>query len=266
MKHITSLFAAIVMVLLLMLNVSGSSKRTVQVILNGEPVVFDTAAYIDNNRTMVPLRGVAEALGLTVNWHDSSNTVYLSDGTWTPKLDGTTIVVDPGHGGSATGAVYSGVRESDLNLAIAKKAAKALEALGAKVVMTRSDDRDLTLTQRTDLANRLKADLFLSVHCNVSPTNSKATGIYTAYHGSSRQSLALADLLRQTMMQSTGAADMGTHDRSDLSVLRTSRMPAALVECGFMSTPEELKLLQQEDYQQLLAQGIAQGAALYLAQ
>ena len=266
MKHITSLFAAVIMTLLLMLNVSGSSRRTVQVVLNGEPVVFDTAAYIDNNRTMVPLRGVAEALGLTVNWHDSTNTAYLSDGTWTPRLDGATIVVDPGHGGSATGAVYEGVRESDLNLAIAKKTAKALEALGAKVVMTRSDDRDLTLTQRTDLANRLKADLFLSVHCNSSPTNFQATGIYTAYHGDSRQGRALADLLRQTMMQSTGAADMGTHDRSDLAVLRTSRMPASLVECGYMSTPAELSLLQQSGYQDLLAQGIARGAALYLAQ
>ena len=266
MKQITSLFATIVMVLLLMLNVSGSSKRGVQVVLNGEPVVFDTGAYIENNRTMVPLRGVAEALGLTVNWHDSSNTVYLSDGTWTPDLSGALIVVDPGHGGSADGATYGGVRESDLNLAIGKKTAAALEELGAEVVMTRSGDRDVSLTQRTDLANRLKADLFVSVHCNASSTNPEATGIYTAYRGGSRQGLALADLLRQTMMQSTGAADMGTHDRSDLAVLRTSRMPAALVECGYMSTPAELELLRQEAYQDLLAQGIARGAALYLAQ
>ena len=265
MKRTTSFFAALILALSLMLNVSGSSRRTVQVRLNGEAVPFDTAAYIENNRTMVPLRAVAEALGLTVTWHHSGSTVDLIHGDWTPSLAGRTIVVDPGHGGSATGAVYEGVKESALNLAIAKKTAATLEALGAKAVLTRTGDTDLSLYARTELASRHKADLFLSVHCNSSATNREATGIYTAYKGGSRQSLALADLLRQTMVGATGAADMGTHDRSDLAVLRTARMPASLVECGFMSTPSELRLLQDPSYQALLAQGIARGAALYLA-
>lgn len=265
MKRLIPIFTVLILALSLMLNVSGSSRRTVQVRLNGEPVPFDTAAYIENNRTMVPLRAIAEALGLTVTWHHSGSTVDLSDGEWTPRLSGKTIVVDPGHGGSATGAVYEGVRESDLNLAIAKKTGEALQALGAKVILTRTGDTDLSLYQRTELASRHKADLFLSIHCNSSASNREAAGIYTAYRGGSRQSLALADLLRQTMMLSTGAADMGTHDRPDLAVLRTAKMPAALLECGFMSTPAELRLLQDSAYQSQLAQGIARGAALYCA-
>ena len=81
---------------------------------------------------MVPLRAVAEALGLTVTWHHSGSTVDLIHGDWTPSLAGRTIVVDPGHGGSATGAVYEGVKESALNLAIAQKTAAALEAPGGQ--------------------------------------------------------------------------------------------------------------------------------------
>ena len=132
MKRTTSFFAALILALSLMLNVSGSSRRTVQVRLNGEAVPFDTAAYIENNRTMVPLRAVAEALGLTVTWHHSGSTVDLIHGDWTPSLAGRTIVVDPGHGGSATGAVYEGVKESALNLAIAKKTAAAKKPAARK--------------------------------------------------------------------------------------------------------------------------------------
>ena len=114
------------------------------------------------------------------------------------------------------------------------------------------------------LANRLGADLFLSVHCNSSASNSAAQGIYTAHHSASRGGRAAADLLRQTMMEATGAPDMGTHRRDDLAVLRLTGMPAALVECGFMSTPAELERLQEDAYQWQLARGIAHGAALYL--
>ena len=266
MKRLTPLLMTLALIAVLTAVASGSGgRRTVTVVLNGKTLNFDAAAYLEGGRTMVPLRAVAEALGLTVKWTGGTDTAYLYSDDWSPDLSGRTIVVDPGHGGSATGAAYHGVRESHLNLAIAQKTARALESMGARVVMTRTGDQDVSLPDRAALANRLKADLLLSVHCNSSASNPDARGIYTAHHSASRGGQAAADLLRQTMMASTGAPDMGTHRRDDLAVLRQSRVPAALVECGFMSTPAELDLLQQDAYQQQLARGIAHGAALYLA-
>ena len=266
MNRLLSFVMAAAIALALMAGAAGSqARRKVTVVLNGETLVFDTEAYLEGSRTMVPLRAVAEALGLTVKWTGGTDTAYLYEEDWSPRLDGKTIVVDPGHGGSATGAVYDGVRESELNLAIAEKAARALESMGARVVMTRADDRDVALSARAALANRLGADLFLSVHCNVSPTNPSAKGVYTAYHGSSAQSRRAAELLKNAMVSSAGVPDMGAHDRSDLAVLRLTDMPAVLLECGFMSTPEELALLLQPEHQKALAQGAAYGAALFFS-
>lgn len=266
MKRLISLAMALAVTMLLMLSVSGSGgRRVVTVVLNGETVTFDTPAYIENNRTMVPLRAVAEALGLEVTWDQTSATAWLSDGSWTPSLQGRTIVVDPGHGGSSTGAFYGGTAESRLNLAIAQALAEELRALGASVVMTRKTDVDVSPADRAAMANRLKADLFLSVHCNVSLTNSSARGVYTAYHGGSAQSRRAAELLKNAMVSAAGVPDMGAHDRSDLAVLRQTKMPAALLECGFMSTPEELEQLRRPEHQRALAQGAAYGAALFLS-
>ena len=135
--------------------------------------------------------------------------------------------------------------------------------LAASVVMTRTGDKDVSLSDRAALANRLEADLFLSVHCNVSETNPKAMGVYTAYHGGSAESRRAAMLLKDAMVSAAGVPDMGAHDRSDLAVLRLTKMPAVLLECGFMSTPEELELLRQPEHQRALSQGAARGTALF---
>ena len=161
MKRLFSLAVALAITMLLMLTAAGSSsRRTVTVVLNGETISFDTPAYIENNRTMVPIRAIAEALGLEVTWDQASATAWLSDESWTPSLKGRTIVVDPGHGGSADGASYGGVKESDLNLSIAQHLAEELRRYGANVVMTRTGDQDVSLSGRAAIANRVKADLF----------------------------------------------------------------------------------------------------------
>ena len=121
------------------------------------------------------------------------------------------------------------------------------------------------LYDRTAMANGQQADLFVSVHCNASLTNPEARGIYTAAYSEECIGWQLAQLLRQTMMEAAGAEDMGSEARPNLAVLRTAQMPAALVECGYMSTPGELALLVEADYQARLAQGIADGVLAYLA-
>ena len=225
---------------------------------------------------MVPLRVLAEALGFHVSWDSASRTASISreapeavpeEPPEEPKPPLSALVVlDPGHGGSADGAVYGGVAEKDLNLAIASQAARLLEEAGLTVLMTRRDDQDVSLYRRSGLANTYGADLFVSVHCNASLTNPEARGIYTAAADRQGEGWVLAEVLRQTMMAAAGAEDMGTEPRPNLAVLRTAQVPAALVECGYMSTPAELELLCQPDYQLQLAQGIAEGVLTYLAQ
>ena len=250
---------------------SGGGRVAVQV--DGDPLNGSGAYIAQSGTTMVPLRAVAEALGFTVTWNAATRTVGIwSEGSAPAEEPDTgsggavnaVVVLDPGHGGSNTGASYGGVNEKDLNLAIAKKVVPLLEAAGGKGTMTRTTDKTVGLYQRTDLANGLGADLFVSTHCNASTSNLKATGIYTAAYSASVPGWRLAQTLRKSMMAATGAGDMGTEARPDLAVLRTSKMPAALVECGFMSTPAELALLRDSTYQAKLARGIADGILSYL--
>ena len=175
------------------------------------------------------------------------------------------IVIDAGHGGKAfPGAVYGGVKEKDLNLSIATQAAAILEEAGVTVLMTRTGDQDVDLYERTDFANNLDATLFVSVHCNANTEHDDALGIYTCAYSEGTEGWHLAQILHSTMRTATGAPDFGMEERPNLAVLRTSLMPAALVECGFMSTPSELDLLIQPEYQAKLAQGIANGVLAYL--
>ena len=261
MRRLLPLPLLFALLLTLTAHVTGS-RAGVSVVLNGEMTAVP--AYTEDGRTIVPLRDIAEALGLAVVWDEETRTAYLSDGAEAAALSAYTVVLDPGHGGGATGAQYEGVRESALNLSIAQKTAAALRREGVGVVMTRTGDSDLSLYARTDLAQRRKADLFVSIHCNVSTTNPDARGIYTAYHPQSDESRLLADTLQSAVMAAADAPNMGVEERPDLAVLRTAAMPAALVECGFMSTPAELALLRSEAYQQRIAQGIADGILSHL--
>ena len=197
MKHLLPPAAALALSLLLTVTAAGSAQRGgVTVVLNGAVLPLDTA-YIEDGRTMVSLRALAEALGLTVTWSQLTETAYLTDGSWQPVLSDITVALDPGHGGSTTGAQYGGVRESDLNLSIAQAAAQALERLGIRVVLTREGDEDLSLYARTALAAQAGADLFLSIHCNASNSDPRARGIYTAYHPDRRGGQGLAETLRR---------------------------------------------------------------------
>ena len=272
MKRLLSPLLLLCTLLALTVLAAGADSRPLSITLEGAPLDIPEAYITPEGVTMVPLRALSEALGFHVCWDSASRTASISLEAPEPPaaeeeeaLSGL-VVLDPGHGGSANGAAYGGVAEKDLNLAIASQAARLLEEAGLTVVMTRSDDRDIPLYRRSGLANSLGADLFVSVHCNASLTNPEARGVYTAAAERQSEGWVLAEVLRQTMMDAAGAEDMGTEPRPNLAVLRTAQVPAALVECGYMSTPAELELLAEPDYQLQLAQGIAEGVVTYLAQ
>ena len=275
MKRLRSLLLILCTLLLLTALAAGADGRSVTITLDGGPLDIPGAYITGEGVTMVPLRSLAEALGFSVAWESGSRTAAITSGREeeTPPVEkpeeetlSALVVLDPGHGGSANGAVYGDVAEKDLNLAIALQTERLLEEAGLTVLMTRADDRDMDLYRRSGLANSQGADLFVSIHCNASLTNPEAQGIYTAAADRQSAGWVLADVLRQTMIAAAGAEDMGTEPRPNLAVLRTAQVPAALVECGYMSTPAELERLCQPDYQLLLARGIAEGVLTYLEQ
>lgn len=110
------------------------------------------------------------------------------------------IVLDPGHGGIDPGAVgRKGTQEKEINLIITKLLKKRLEDYGLKVYLTRSDDRFVSLAERTRFANEKKADLFISIHCNASNNNKKALGFETYFLSEAKTDLERAAMTRENL-------------------------------------------------------------------
>ena len=173
------------------------------------------------------------------------------------------VVIDAGHGGYDPGAVASSVYESNINLKIALKVQAILENNNINVFMMRKTDEYVGLYERAHVANLIEASLFVSIHSNAF-SNSAYKGIMTLVYPSSVQSNKLSGkqfgtVLQKNLIKATSAIDRGVIDRPNLIVLNSTKMPASLVECGFMTNAEELVALQSEEYQNILAQGIAAG-------
>lgn len=189
-------------------------------------------------------------------------------------MKGRTIVIDPGHGGSDTGAVgVGGLREKDVTLEVADKVRDILENSGVKVVMTREDDRDVygpTATDSQELQARVdygnftpNVDVFLSIHCNAF-TSASSNGTETYYYPKTWLDALLAQNLQEAMIEHGDRRDRGIHE-ARFYVCRHSSMPAALVELAFITNYVEGNLLADEDFQDEMAQGIAEGLANYFA-
>jgi len=233
--------------------VNGASKA----LPDGVPAVL--AKQGGAERTLAPLRFVAEALGAQVDWDNAGRTATITTGT----LSGRLVVLDPGHGGTASGAAYGGILEKDINLAVTLKVRDLLEAKGCRVALTRSGDRDVGLYERCRIANEAGAEVFISVHANAAPSNSAFQGTYTYYYPGSNSGAALAQRIQARTAASAGSVDRGILSENFV-VVRETKMPAALVETGFMTCPEELERLTDPAYQDRLAWGIAAGIEDYL--
>lgn len=218
------------------------------------------------------------------------------------------IVIDAGHGGHDPGAIgRGGLKEKDVTLSVSKKLKVALEEQmpGVKVYLTRDTDKYLALGERTEFANNLDADLFLSVHVNASP-NRKTQGIETYYLNISHDRYAvrlasrenamseseisnlefiLADLAmksnvsdsvrlgREVQASTCGHLQGSWSDVKDLGlkhalfyVLLGARMPAVLIETAFISNREDEKRLRTEKYQDALVNGMVKGILRYSEQ
>ena len=212
-----------------------------------------------------------------------------------------TIVIDPGHGGKESGAVGpTGLLEKDVTLDLARKLAAALESrTGARVVLTRDDDSVVSLDQRTALANQYKADLFLSVHMNAAVVkDAKGSETYflsleasdelarraaetenaAAGRGSDddlklilwdlahqeylQESSRFAQAIQEEMNRASGVQNRGVK-QAPFKVLLGATMPAALVEVGFISNPDEEAKLQSADFQSMMVDALVRAVERY---
>lgn len=173
------------------------------------------------------------------------------------------IALDAGHGGKDQGADNSNVLEKTINLEIAQKVKEILEKSDYRIGMVREDDSFIELKERAEYANVREASVFVSIHCNSSESG-EGSGIETYYSEQKTEAdRALAEALQEAVISKTNARDRETRS-ADYVVLTETKMPSALVEVGFLSDASERKLLQQEEYQKQLAQGIADAILRYL--
>ncbi|WP_161882387.1 N-acetylmuramoyl-L-alanine amidase family protein [Deinococcus alpinitundrae] len=175
------------------------------------------------------------------------------------------VVIDPGHGGRDPGAVGS-VTEKAVVLDVALRVRQYLQSAGVTVIMSRDTDRELLPNKNADLNARAAlgwsgAQLFLSIHANsMEPVNVlRGYGIETWWNNNNAASSAFATLLQNNVIQTTGAFNQGLKSSRSLAVLRGSKVPAALVEIGFVGHPVDGSNLLDNNYLERVALGIARG-------
>jgi len=169
------------------------------------------------------------------------------------------VIIDPGHGGEDNGAAWGHAKEDDINLIVSFLLRCELEKQGHEVIMTREVDRAVSLRKRTDYANRLHVDLFISIHCDAFH-NITVQGMSVHIHPEhSNEALDLAQRINAMLI-----ADFKDHTSrgirtSNFHVLRKTTMPAVLVECEFLSNPETRRFLREPENQLALARSISKG-------
>ncbi len=203
-------------------------------------------------------------------------------------LYGVRIGIDPGHQGkgnnekepvapgssemkakvsSGTQGTATRVPEYVVNLDVSLQLRDALEALGAEVYLTRdTHDINISNVERAVMMNEYGVDLVLRIHCNGSENKStNGISLFVKSKGTgAEESYAASEALLPAMVEATGARSMGIYKRDTYSGLNWSDVPSILVEMGFMSNPEEDRLLNDPQYQQKLVEGMVQGIADYM--
>lgn len=275
----------------LILTIGSSIAR-----VNGQAIELPDAIpaalvkYQGSDRTMVPWRFVAEQLGAQVEWNADTYTVTLFFEQDIPEpelnlqppieeseeepveeevpskiftsLKDVIVVLDAGHGGDDPGALGELVEEKEINLSVALMVTERLSETGLQVHLTRSDDSYVSLLERTLFANSIPADIFVSMHSNAAESAPSANGIETYYYSDDSLGSNLAAYIQEAVIDATGAKNRKTKT-ANFYVCKNTVMPAALVEMGFLTNATECELLATEEYQALLADGIANGILAY---
>ncbi|WP_172371513.1 N-acetylmuramoyl-L-alanine amidase family protein [Sporosarcina jiandibaonis] len=249
-------------------NVVTNSKSVRGIAVNSPTRVYSKASTLSKS-----LKSYSFGKGLiyrtfTDSWYEA--TVYVNGKPTTGyihkshvvNVTGKKIVLDPGHGGSDSGAKALGIIEKELNLDIALRTKKLLENAGFSVFMTRTTDTYVSLAGRAAIANNLKADIFVSIHGNA--FNSSARGVETFWYGKFEKanSNRLANLLQYNVVSKTNISHRRVAE-GNFHVIRETAIPSALLEVGFIDNPSDAAKLKQSKYRQLAAEGIMLGVLDY---
>lgn len=188
-------------------------------------------------------------------------------------VDQKVIILDAGHGGWDPGKTGTGGDdEKNINLVIMGKLQQYLEQGGATVYITRATDEALGSKKRADMAERKKianessGDILVSIHQNAFPSTG-AKGAQVFYHKTSEQGKRLAESVQAKLKTNVDNENQRlAKQNSDYYILRTTEIPAIIVECGFLSNPTEEALLNDEAYQNKLAWAIYLGITDYFSE
>lgn len=216
------------------------------------------------------LTKAAQFYGYSVAWDDAGRLTFafrhptsVAGNPADQPLKGFTVVLDPGHGGNSIGTAGGSVAEKTLALRYGQLLCEKLEALGAKVVMTRTGDTTSDLLERTKITRAANADLFISLHMD-GFQNTSASGCSVHYFN--EYSRAASQLIYERIQQVYRAAG-GTTDRGwkwdPFYVTRVHDLPSMLVECGFMTNAGDLERLVSADFQERFTSAIADGVVAY---
>ncbi|OKP67556.1 N-acetylmuramoyl-L-alanine amidase CwlD [Paenibacillus sp. P3E] len=199
---------------------------------------------------------------------------------WSLPLSGKVIAIDAGHGGPDGGAVSrDGLIEKDINLSVSLYLRDYLQQAGAIVIMTREGDYDLAqqdtkgyskrktedLKQRVRSIEEKGADLFISVHMNSVPSG-RWSGAQTFYYPNNEGNKALAGFVQDELRTTLENTDRVAKTVNTVYLLKALKMPAALVEVGFLSHPQESALLGDDVYQRKVATSIYRGILRYVSE
>lgn len=204
----------------------------------------------------------------------SQNTAYLVSNSKT-KVKNPRVVIDAGHGGIDPGKIgVSGEKEKDINLAIAKKLEQLLKKKDIEVIMTRDSDVGLydpnssnkkvdDMRKRCQLIDESEAHFTVSIHQN-SYHESNIKGAQVFYYKHSDEGEKIAKLLQDKLVSKLDKTNRRKAKANDsYYLLRKTQNPTIIVECGFLSNPEEAKLLSDDDYQTQVAKAICEGILEY---
>lgn len=206
-----------------------------------EKKLFGYDAYYDKNKFVLKIR-------------------KISDINTKKPLKGIKIAVDAGHGGKEFGAIGGfGDKEKDINLLIAKKLQKELAKRGAKLIMTRENDVEVSLSDRVKIAKEKDAALLISIHANAlpdgaDPQNNRGTSVYY-YHN---QAKPLAESILKSMTEKLGTQNDKVRQGS-LALVRPTSSVSVLIEVAYIINPDDYALLLDTDFQTNCAKAIADG-------
>lgn len=213
-------------------------------------------------------------MGIKVKSNSDEIIVSLSKPTGSGPLRDRIIIIDPGHGGTDSGAHFESetegnLAEKEVTLAVSQMVSEMLGDLGANSILTRSDDLYIGLKERPAIADNTGGHLFVSIHVNSNQVSNSRSGPTTYYHADNADAKLLAECIQAELAKVSGLPDNGV--RSDttvydvgFAVLRHAKVPAVLVELAYINHDGDRQLLRTDEFRRKLAAAIVQGIKVYL--